>query len=372
MKKRGWNVVLSGLLAVGMMVSVTGCSQEPAAPAGTEAPAEAAGGVDAPEGGAGEDGGAAAEIAEEYHWTAAMTVAETTINYKIVERFKNLIEERSGGKITIDLYTGGQLGGDNEMFTSCRDGSIDIITSMSSGLVDFVPEEAVFDLPNLFPDVETMRKVLQGDFMDTMNVYNKQAGFMVLGYSDAGFRQLSSNKEIRTLNDFAGVKLRTMNNQYHMAYWEALGASPLPMDFNEVYMGLSQHTIDGQENPYMNIVGNSFQEVQDYIVETNHLGHIIIVCMNNALYDSLPENVRSLVDSCMEEAIAYGNEQADASIEADKQTCIDAGCEIIALSQEDLSAMQEKAAVVYDMVRADLGDELVDEVLAAVEEAENE
>ena len=361
--KRKSTIILSGLLAFSMAFSMTACgSGNSASETTAAAPAEASA-----DGGAGS--GEASDIAEEYHWTAAMTVAETTVNYKIVAKFKELIEDRSGGKITIDMDTGGQLGGDNEMFTSCRDGSIDIITSMSSGLVDFVPEEAVFDLPNLFPDIETMRAVLQGDFMDTMNEYNKAGGFMVLGYSDAGFRQLSSNKAVRTVDDFSGLKLRTMNNKYHMAYWEALGASPLPMDFNEVYMGLSQNTIDGQENPYMNIVGNSFQEVQDYIVETNHLGHIIFVAMNNDLYESLPENVRTLVDECMAEAIEYGNSEADASIEADKQTCIDAGCEIITLSADDLATMQEKAAVVYDMVRADLGDELVDEVLAAVEAA---
>lgn len=306
-------------------------------------------------------------IEEEYHWTAAMTVSETTINYMIVEKFKELIEEQSGGKITLDIYTGGQLGGDNEMFQGCRDGSIDIITSMSSGLVDFVPEEGIFDLPNLFPNVETMRAVLQGDFMDTMNTYNKAGGFMVLGYSDAGFRQLTSNKEIRSVEDFEGLKLRTMNNQYHLAYWEALGANPIPMDFNEVYMGLQQNTIDGEENPYMNIVGNNFQEVQKYIVETNHLGHIIIVCMNNDLYESLPENVRTMVDDCMAQAIEYGNEKADESIAQYKQTCLDAGCEIITLSEEDLAQMQEAASVVYDMVRENLGDQLVDEVLAAVE-----
>ncbi len=313
--------------------------------------------------------GAVTDIAEEYHWTAAMTVAETTINYMIVERFKELIEERSGGKITIELYTGGVLGSDNEMFQGCRDGSIDIITSTTSGLVDFVPEEAIFDLPNLFPNVETMRAVLQGDFMDTMNQYNKAGGFMIIGYSDAGFRQLTANRAVESIDDFSGLRLRTMNNQYHIAYWEALGASPLPMDFNEVYMGLQQGTIDGQENPYMNIVGNSMQEVQDYVIETNHLGHIIFVAMNNDLYDSLPDNVRTLVDECMAEAVEYGNSQADASIEADRQTCIDAGCEIITLSEETLAEMQERASVVYDMVRADLGDELVDEVLAAVEAA---
>lgn len=312
-------------------------------------------------------GFAAAEAYPEYHWTAPMTVSETTINYMIMEKFANLLSERSDGKVTIDLYPGGQLGNDNEMFQGVRDGTFDMLTSMSSGMVDFVPEAGIFDLPNLFPSVEAMRAVLSGDFLKEFNAYCNKGGYQLLGFSDAGFRQLTSNKEIRKVDDFAGLTLRVMNNKYHLAYWKALGANPLPMDFTEVYMGLQQHTIDGQENPYMNIVGNSFQEVQKYIVETNHLGHIIIVLMNNDLYQGLPENVRTLVDECAAEAIAYGNSVADESIAGYKKTCEEAGCEIVELSAEDLATMQEKAATVYDMVRADLGDALVDQLMAAVE-----
>ena len=111
------------------------------------------------------------------------------------------------------------------------------------------------------------------------------------------------------------------------------------------------------------------QEVQDYVVETNHLGHIITFFMNYDLYQSLPDNVRTLVDECAAEATDYGNSQSDESIAADKQTCIDAGCEIITLDEATLAEMREKAAGVYDMVRADLGDELVDQLLAAVDAA---
>ena len=134
-------------------------------------------------------------------------------------------------------------------------------------------------------------------------------------------------------------------------------------------MGLQQGTIDGEENPYMNIVGNNMQEVQDYVVETNHLGHIITFFMN---YDCTEPagNVRQLVDECAAEATEYGNSQSDESIAADKQTCIDAGCEIITLDDAVLTEMREKASGVYDMVRADLGDELVDQLLAAIEAVE--
>ena len=188
----------------------------------------------------------------------------------------------------------------------------------------------------------------------------------MLGFSDAGFRQLTTNKKVETLDDLKGQKVRTMTNQYHIAYWNALGASATPMQFTEVFMALQQNTIDGEENPYMNIVGNNIQEVQKYVVETNHLGHIITFFMNNDLYQSLPDNTKALVDECAAEAVAYAAQVSDESIEADKQTCIDAGCEIITLSDEDYAKLQSEGQVVYDMVRSDLGDEKVDTLLDAV------
>ncbi len=141
------------------------------------------------------------------------------------------------------------------------------------------------------------------------------------------------------------------------------------MDFSEIFMGLQQGTIDGQENPYMNIVGNNLQEVQKYIVETNHLGHITTFFVNNELYQGLPENVRALIDECAAEALAYANGKADESIKGYKDACVKAGCEIITLSPETLKEFRDKAGVVYDMVRKNLGDELVDNILAKVGEA---
>ena len=137
-------------------------------------------------------------------------------------------------------------------------------------------------------------------------------------------------------------------------------------------MGLQQGTIDGQENPYMNIVSNNVQEVQKYVVETDHVGHVITFFMNNALYKSLPKDVRELVDECAADAIDYGNEIADESITSYKQTCLDAGCEIITLDDDVKAQLKEKAGVVYDMVRKNLGNEIVDDAFDAVEEAKKE
>ncbi|HIT41127.1 MAG TPA: TRAP transporter substrate-binding protein [Candidatus Caccovicinus merdipullorum] len=337
--------LLAVLTAAALAVSVTACAseKEPAPVAAGEYP--------------------------EYHWNASMTVADTTINYKMVERFAKLLNERSGGSITVDIYPGGQLGNTTEFTEAVIGGSIDFGTGMTTDLVDFVPALGIFDIPNLFDSVEQMRTVLSGDITDVLNEYNNRGGIQMLGYSDAGFRQLTTNTAVNKVEDLEGQKIRVMTNKYHIAYWNALGASATPMQFTEVFMGIQQGTIDGEENPYMNIVGNNIQEVQKYVVETNHLGHIITFFMNYELYKSLPDNVRELVDECAAEAIEYANSIADESIAADKKTCEEAGCQIITLDEETLGQLRDRAGVVYDMVREDLGDELVDQMLAAVDAA---
>lgn len=215
------------------------------------------------------------DIKGNYHWNAAMSVSDTTVNYKIVERFAKLINARSGGKIEVSIYPSGQMGNTTEFSQGVIDGTIDIGSGMTTDLVDFIPQEAVFDMPNLFPDIETMRNVLNGDFADTMNEYNQNGGVTMLGYADAGFRELTTNQKVSQLSDLKGQNIRVMTNPYHIAYWNALGANAVSMEFTEVFMGLQQGTIDGQENPYMNIVSNNVQEVQKYVIETNHVGHIV-------------------------------------------------------------------------------------------------
>lgn len=309
------------------------------------------------------------EIGQSYHWTIAMNVSNTTINYMLAERFAKLMKEKSGGKIDFDLYYSGQLGNTGELHQGVVAGSINFGCGMSSDLIDFVPQSGLFDLPNVFPDVKTMRKVLRGGFLGTMNQYYEKGGVHMLCFADAGFRQLSSNKPVRALADLSGQKIRVMPNPNHVAYWKALGANPVAMEFGEVFMALQQKTIDGQENPYMNIVGNNMQEVQKYIIETNHIGHVITFVMNYELYKSLPAEVRALIDECAAEAADYAYSLADESIAKYKQTCVNAGCEIITLSPETLAQFRDKASVVYGMVRKKIGDTLVDTLLQEVEKA---
>lgn len=105
---------------------------------------------------------------------------------------------------------------------------------------------------------------------------------------------MTTNKKVENLSDFKGQKIRTMENSYHMAYWKNLGASPTPMTFSEVYIGLQQGTIDAQENPYEVIVSNKLYEQQDYVVETNHLPHLISLIVSEEFFDSLTEKQQQI------------------------------------------------------------------------------
>ena len=314
-----------------------------------------------------------ADSIPEYHWKAAMNVADTTVNYKMVRRFADLLEKRSNGKIEIEIYPGGQLGNTTEFTEAVIDGSIDIGSGMTTDLVDFIPEYGLFDIANLFDNVEQMRAFLKTDFVtEVLQDANNKGGINMLGYSDAGFRQLTTNKKISSIADLKGQKIRVMTNDAHIAYWNAVGAAATPMQFNEVFMALQQGTIDGEENPYMNIVGNNIQEVQKYIVETNHIGHIITFFINKELYDSLSPEVQQLVDECAASAVEYAEGEADKNISQNKQICIDSGCEIIELDENEKAVLKERSKVVVDLMKTKLGDKLVDEFLEAIDVSKRE
>lgn len=313
-------------------------------------------------------GNTTAEDSSAYTWNVAMNVSESTLNYKMMEKFKELIEERSNGQVQVNLYANGLLGNDTEQMQGLIEGTYDFSTTITSGLTSFVPAYGVFDCPNAFPDLDTLRAVLDDEkFVELLNQYSETANIKLMGMTDAGFRETTSNVPVTTADGFKGIKIRVIQNPYHIAYWQDLGANALAMDFSEVYVGLQQKTIDAQENPYMNIVANKFYETQDYVIETNHLAHVIVFLMNNQLYESLPDDMQELVDQCAYEAVLYTRGLADESIASDKKIIVDSGTEIIELPVEEREKMKDMASDVYDKIRADIGNELVDTMLGSIE-----
>ena len=268
------------------------------------------------------------------------------------EKFAEEADRLSDGRIKITVYPNSVLGGDRELLESCYDGDIPFVVQNTAPQVNFIDDTAIFDAPCVFDDIEELRdKVDQPEFLSRMQESYRDAGYELLGYADQGFRVMSSNKEVSSFSDFKGQKIRTMENSYHLAFWKAIGANPTPMSFSEVYIGLQQHTIDAQENPYEVIVSNNLYEQQDYVVETNHLPHLISLVVSKDFYDELPEEDQEILIEAQEIAREYSREASDERISQRIKTIEESGTQIITLDDETRQAMIDASAAIYEDIR---------------------
>ena len=288
-------------------------------------------------GSAGEGSQAAAKDAgvQRYAWPLGSSSPEDTVTQIYAEKFADEVDRLSDGKMKISVYPNSVLGGDRELLESCKDGDIPFVVQNTAPQVTFMKDTAVFDMPALFDSIDEVREHVDNPkFMKLMQQVYNDGGYELLGYADQGFRVMTTNKKIESLADFKGQKIRTMENSYHMAYWKALGASPTPMTFSEVYIGLQQGTIDAQENPYEVIVSNKLYEQQDYVVETNHLPHLISLIVSEEFMKGLTDEQQQIIREAAETAKQYAREQSDERIASKIKTIEDSGTQIITLSDE--------------------------------------
>lgn len=307
----------------------------------------------------------------EHTFTVAMDAAEDTIAYLYADRFKAILEERLNGKVLVQLYPNAQLGGDLEIAESCQAGEIDFVVQNTAPQVSIISKLGIFDLPKLFPDVKTARNVLNGSLFDTLDAIYEEHDFKLLGFTDQGYRVMSSNKKVEKIDDFNGIKIRTMQNPNHIEYWKSLGANPTPMAFSEVYLGLQQGIIDAQENPYEEIVASKFYEQQKYVINTNHIYHNIVLVGSLKNFNKLTNEYQQAIEEAATEASKWACQQADLREQDRVKIMEDYGVEIINLSSEVHKQMQGKADIVYNTIRSKVGDDLVDQVLKAINEELN-
>ena len=285
------------------------------------------------------------------------------------EKFAEEVSDLSNGKMKIQVYANSTLGGDRDLLETCADGDIPFVVQNTAPQVSFMSDLAVFDLPCVFDSLDDCRKKIDDPQFNSLisDVYT-EGGYHLLGMADQGFRVMSTNKPVNSLADFKGQKIRTMENSYHLAFWKALGANPTPMSFSEVYIGLQQHTIDAQENPYEVIVSNNLYEQQDYVVETNHLPHLISLIVNDDFFRDLPEDEQEIMTEAARLATEYAREQSDERI-ADKVAVIeDSGTQIIKLSDETRKEIREASQGVYDSIREKINPDIYNSYMEGIEQ----
>jgi C4-dicarboxylate-binding protein DctP len=292
-------------------------------------------------------------------------VASDTPKGKAADKFKELAEKYTDGKVKIEVYPNSTLYKDKEELEALQLGAVQMLAPSNSKFGPIgVREFEVFDLPYILPDLATLRKVTDGPLGAKLLKLLEPKGMTGLAYGDNGFKQMSANKKLIAPADYKGLKFRIQSSKVLEAQFRALGAIPQVMAFGEVYQALQTGVVDGQENTWSNIYTQKMHEVQKYATVTNHgyIGYIVVV--NKKFWDGLPADIRGQLDKAMKEATAYGNGQSakenDDALEAIKKA---GKTEIVTLTPDQDAAMRKAMMPVYKDVASRVGQPLIDEFL---------
>ena len=292
-------------------------------------------------------------------------VASDTPKGKAADKFKELAEKYTDGKVKVEVYPNSTLYKDKEELEALQLGAVQMLAPSTSKFGPIgIREFEVFDLPYILPDLKTLRKVTDGPLGARLLKLLDSKGMTGLAYWDNGFKQMSANKKLITPADYKGLKFRIQSSKVLEAQFRALGAVPQVMAFGEVYQALQTGVVDGQENTWSNIYTQKMHEVQKYATLTNHgyIGYVVVV--NKKFWDGLPADIRGQLEKAMKEATAYGNGQSakenDDALEAIKKS---GKTEIVTLTPEQDAAMRKAMEPVYADVATRVGKPLIDEFL---------
>jgi tripartite ATP-independent transporter DctP family solute receptor len=223
-------------------------------------------------------------------------------------KFKEELEKRSNGDITLNIYPNSTLGGDRDLVEGMQMGTVDF--GLIAGVLgNFEDTIGLLELPYLFDSQEEFNKVIHGPIGEEIagNV-QKKSGVRILNWWDRGPRETTSNKPINKLEDLRGLKIRLPEIPAMVASWRAMGANPTPMAWSEVYTGLEQNVIEAQENPIPFIYGGRIHEVQKYLAFTDHKYEYVTIAMSDTRWQSLNDEQRRIITKAADAATAYENQ----------------------------------------------------------------
>ncbi|PSO26983.1 TRAP transporter substrate-binding protein [Bradyrhizobium sp. MOS002] len=290
-------------------------------------------------------------------------VATDTPKGKASEKFKELAEKYTGGKVKVEIYPNSTLYKDKEELEALQLGSVQMLAPSNSKFGPLgIREFEVFDLPYILPDLKTLRKVTEGPLGLRLLKLLDSKGITGLAYWDNGFKQMSANKKLVAPADYQGVKFRIQSSRVLQAQFKALSSLPQVMAFGEVYQALQTGVVDGQENTWSNIYTQKMHEVQKYITESNHgyIGYVVIV--NKKFWDDLPADIRDQLTKAMKEATDFNNTQSQKENEDALAEIRKSGkSEIIKLTPEQDEAMRKAMEPVYKDAAGRVGQPLIDE-----------
>jgi len=285
---------------------------------------------------------------------------------KAFYKFQEVVEKESAGSIKVEVYTDGVLGDDRRTLEGSQLGSIQGTTVSTGPIASFSPTIGVFDLPFLFKDRETAYKLLDGPIGQELLGTLSKAGFIGLGYWENGFRHFSNSKlDVTTLEQMKGLKIRTLESAIHVDIWKALGTNATPMSFSQLYTGLEQKVVDGQENPLANLKASKLDEVQKYVTLPGHVYGASPFMVSKVFWDTLNDKEKEIIKKAELEARAFQRKLAQAEDKESTDYLTSKGLKVSELKPGEKEKMRKNVKEIYDKYKPTYGVELTNKILEA-------
>ncbi len=263
-----------------------------------------------------------------------------------LETFKKIVEEKTNGGIKVEIYPAGQLGTEKEMLEQTCSG---VIQGFRGGQFDFLPKLLIFSLPFLTENSDEITRLMSSDFAKEVCKDSQKDGAIILGLGDAGgYRQFSNGKHpITKPDDLKGLKMRTNGMDTIDKTFKALGASTVSVPYNDLYMALKTGVADGQENPWVNVTGMKFYEVQKYFTDIRYQFHPDPFYVNVEWFNSLPAEYQQVIRDATDEMFKVNNQKI-ADMQNDALETIKKNAEVYTLTPAEREAFKQATEVVYD------------------------
>ncbi len=282
-----------------------------------------------------------------------------------VAKMTACLTQKSGGRMKLQAFWGGALGGDLQATQALRSGTQEMVVTSSSPLVGILPDLGVFDLPFLFANEKEADAILDGAFGKYISDKLPGVGLVNLSYWENGFRNLTnSRKPVAKVEDFPGLKVRVMQNNIFLDTFRTLGTNAVPMAFQEVFAALETRAIDGQENPFVTIDTSKMYEVQKFLSVTRHAYTPFLVLYSKSLFDRLSADEQKALVDCANEG---RDEQRKVSRELSEKSLANVkarGMQVNEIAPEEQKRMRDAVKPVWERAQATVGKETVDRMQA--------
>jgi tripartite ATP-independent transporter DctP family solute receptor len=290
-------------------------------------------------------------------------------NVALREKFKPMVEEKSGGTLTVEIFDNSQLGAEKEFYDGVRNGTIEMGIPGMIMQAD-IPKLAVGEWPFLFKDYDHVKKVLTGPIGEELTADLESIhGVKALAWSANGFRMFSTNKTLDSIDDFKGLRLRMPNIPNYIKLGQLLGANVTPLPFSEVFTGLEQKVVDGQDNPIATVKASGWYEVQSDILESRHMFSPNLYIINSNFWNKLSPEQQQAVQESATASATYEWELMEKSYEEDKKFLEEKGLKFTPVDDAYRTQLQDAVKPLYDEIfgQHDWAEDMVNRIKAEAE-----